>query len=291
MEDRGAGRPGAPVGRRSTLLVLFACAGTVLAATQGAVQQLLSGPSLDYRSILEWRVLPVLIWVAAAPSLIEAARAIRRTTRGSFVQALGAYAALGAGWIVVSNVLMRLPGAMRGEALAPLLGDTVRGVVEYGPGAAALYVGLVSIGLRTGPSPVGAPNPDPTGMSASTGRPPALDAIPLAIPDGVRIHMVARSDVRWVEADGDRVRIHTAEKTYGTRATLSAYERELEPDGFVRLHRSALVHPRAIKEIQRLYRGDHVAILHDGAEVRIPRTRGEVIDALLSPIGRLRVDG
>ncbi|MGD8497101.1 MAG: LytTR family DNA-binding domain-containing protein [Gemmatimonadales bacterium] len=155
--------------------------------------------------------------------------------------------------------------------------DPTAVVVSAGLGAAALALLL----LRTSRSTKDSPS-EPADVSA--GRPRGSDATHLAVPDGVRIHMLERSDIQWIEADGDHVRIHTAEKSYRTRSTLKAYERELASDGFLRLHRSALVHPRAIREIQKFYRGDHVAVLRDGREIRIPRTRDEVIDVLLTPI-------
>jgi len=153
------------------------------------------------------------------------------------------------------------------------------------PAAVVVSAGLVGLGLLflRAARPHEEPSRGPRDAPASSSR-TAADATHIAVPDGVRIHMLERSEIQWVEADGDHVRIHTAEKAYRTRSTLTAYERELASDGFLRLHRSALVHPRAIREIQKFYRGDHVAVLRDGREVRIPRTRDDVIDVLLTPI-------
>lgn len=284
MGDRGDGLAYSPLKGRSSLFILMSLAVVLLAATQGVIQQIVSGEAPRTGSIFEWRVVPVLIWAAGAPALLCAAHAVRRITAGSWTRAFVAHASLAAAWIMLSNLLMRLPGALRGESLAALLSDAVRGAVEYGPGAVAAYVGLIAIGLprRSRAS---------DDATSTTARKPAFprrssnDTNHLAIRDGVRIHMISRAEVCWVEADGDHVQIHTPEKSYRTRATLGAYERELEPDGFLRMHRSALVHPRAIREIQKFYRGDHVAILHDGSEIRIPRTRDDVIDALLTPVG------
>lgn len=284
MGDRGDGLAYSPLEGRTAPFILISVAVVLLAATQGAIQQIVSGQAPHPGFIFEWRVVPVLIWAAGAPALLWAAHAIRRVTAGSWSRAIVAHASLAAAWIMLSNLLMRLPGALRGESLAALLHDAVRGAVEYGPGAAAAYVGLIAIGLprRNRPSDEAMST---TSTTPAVPRRSSNDTNHLAIRDGVRIHMVSRAEVCWVEADGDHVQIHTPEKSYRTRATLGAYEHELEPDGFLRVHRSALVHPRAIREIQKFYHGDHVAILHDGSEVRIPRTRDDVIDALLTPVG------
>lgn len=271
---------------RISILALLSIVAMLAAATQGALQQALSGGTLDVWTIVEWRIAPVLIWAIATPVLLGLARAVRRSAGGSMARELAAHVSLAIVWIALSNLLMRIPGALRGEPVAALLEDTLRGVVDYGPGATAAYVGLMALAL-----PLRAPA---TGESAgSSGE--ASRAMPrrsqertdhLAIRNGVRIHMVDRSEILWVEADGDHVRIHTAERTHRTRATLTAYQRELEPDGFLRIHRGSLVHPRAIREIQPYYRGDYVAILHDGSEIRIPRTRERTLRALLKPIGK-----
>lgn len=151
---------------------------------------------------------------------------------------------------------------------------------------AALWVAVAVLGgwLALRVRYVGAGSSPP---EASTPPAPPEDSATeqIAVPDGVRIHMVSRSDIQWVEADGDHICIHTTDRTYRTRATLAAYARELRVHGFLRIHRSALVHPRALREVQKLYRGDHVAVLKDGTEIRIPRTRKEIVSELLSPIG------
>lgn len=284
MGDRGDGFMHSLFGGNASLFALLSFAAVLLAAAQGAIEQVVSGGAPRFGAILEWRILPVLIWVAAAPFLLRVAHGVRRVTDGSWGRAFVAHGAIAAAWIVLSNLLMRVPGALRGEPVAALLGDTVQSVVEYGPGAVAVYVALIAIGLPRRHRPAGGSASTPSNVPASAPRSPNAPNH-LAIRDGIRIHVVSRGDIAWVEADGDHVRIHTSEKTYRTRATLSAYERELEADGFLRIHRSALVHPRAIREIQKFYRGDHVAVLHEGTEIRIPRTRDDAIDSLLTPVG------
>lgn len=284
MSDRSDGVVHALFGGGASLFVFLSAAAVLLAAAQGAIEQVVSGSAPRFGGIVEWRVVPVLIWAAAAPFLLGAAHAVQRITRGFRGRAFVAQLGIAAAWIFLSNLLMRVPGALRGEPAAALLGDTVQGVVEYGPGAVAAYVALIAIGLPRRHRSAGDSTSTPSNVPASARRSPDAPHH-LAIRDGIRIHMVDRGEIAWVEADGDHVQIHTSEKTYRTRATLSAYERELDADGFLRIHRSALVHPRAIREIQKFYRGDHVAVLHEGTEIRIPRTRDDVINSLLTPVG------
>ncbi len=52
---------------------------------------------------------------------------------------------------------------------------------------------------------------------------------------------IQRRDVRYVEAQGDYARLHTAEGSHLVRVPLSVLEERWGPAGFVRIHRSHLV--------------------------------------------------
>jgi DNA-binding LytR/AlgR family response regulator len=52
---------------------------------------------------------------------------------------------------------------------------------------------------------------------------------------------VQRSQVRWVEAQGDYARLHTADGSHLVRVPLSSLEQRWTSAGFVRIHRSTLV--------------------------------------------------
>ena len=57
-----------------------------------------------------------------------------------------------------------------------------------------------------------------------------------------RTRFITREQVRWVEADGDYVRLHTAEgETFLARVPISRLERSWSPHGFIRIHRGYLV--------------------------------------------------
>ena len=56
------------------------------------------------------------------------------------------------------------------------------------------------------------------------------------------------------------------------RETLGALEEKLDPRKFVRVNRAALVNVEQIKELQPMFRGEHVVLLHNGKQ--IPMTRG-----------------
>jgi DNA-binding LytR/AlgR family response regulator len=47
--------------------------------------------------------------------------------------------------------------------------------------------------------------------------------------------------------------------------------RQLDPDTFLRVHRSFLVNADHIREIQPWSHGDHLIVMRDGAKVRLSR--------------------
>jgi two-component system response regulator LytT len=61
---------------------------------------------------------------------------------------------------------------------------------------------------------------------------------------------VRRSQVRYVEAQGDYARLHTADGSHLLRATLADLEERWAPAGFVRIHRSSLVALGHVDEVR-----------------------------------------
>jgi two-component system, LytTR family, response regulator len=95
-----------------------------------------------------------------------------------------------------------------------------------------------------------------------------------------RTQFVRVDEVDWMEADGKYVRLHAGARAHLIRSTLAAVAERLDPSHFVRIHRSTVVNVARIREVQPWMGGDHLAILHDGTQLRVSRTfRG----ALLRP--------
>lgn len=95
-----------------------------------------------------------------------------------------------------------------------------------------------------------------------------------------RIHFVRTEEVDWFEAAGNYVRLHVADRSHLIRSTMSAVEERLDPQQFVRIHRSTIVNVDRIREIQPWAGGDYLAILKSGQQLRISRGYR---DALLKP--------
>ena len=87
-----------------------------------------------------------------------------------------------------------------------------------------------------------------------------------------RILILRVDDVDWVEAAANYVRVHIGAKQYLVRETMTNLETRLDPERFLRIHRSIIVRKDRIKELEPLFQGDYSIILVDGT--RLTSSRG-----------------
>jgi DNA-binding LytR/AlgR family response regulator len=85
-------------------------------------------------------------------------------------------------------------------------------------------------------------------------------AIPVELAGTTR--MLPRSMVRWVEAQGDYARLHTADGSHLVRVSLATLADRWADAGFVRIHRSYLVQLRLISEL-RVANSGYVVVIDD----------------------------
>jgi len=89
---------------------------------------------------------------------------------------------------------------------------------------------------------------------------------------GGKVLLVRTEDVDWFEAEGDYVCLHCQGKKHLIRGKISDFEERLPAAGFVRIHRSIIVNTGRIKEMQPLYHGDYVILLHDRTRLTMTRS-------------------
>src|SRR5262249_587876 len=89
---------------------------------------------------------------------------------------------------------------------------------------------------------------------------------------GSRFTNVLADEVDWIEAVGDYAGLHVGEKTSLIHETLNNLERALDPNRFVRVHRSAIVQLSRIRELQRLKNRELRVSLVDGTKLKVSRT-------------------
>lgn len=95
---------------------------------------------------------------------------------------------------------------------------------------------------------------------------------PLAIRDGARTVRIPPQSLRWVDAAGDYICIHTDEDTYVLRATLAQLEKRLDPARFPRIHRSAMINAARVKSLRTHLNGEYFLMLDCGHELKLSRS-------------------
>ena len=100
-----------------------------------------------------------------------------------------------------------------------------------------------------------------------------------------RIVFLKPTEIHWVEAADNYVVLHVAgeESRLMLRETMTALEKRLGPEQFVRVNRSAIVQLDQIKELQPGAHGDYTLVLHDGTKLPLSRSLRGKLDTLFGP--------
>jgi two-component system LytT family response regulator len=92
------------------------------------------------------------------------------------------------------------------------------------------------------------------------------------IKSGGRVFFVRASEIDWIEAAGNYVKLHVGTETHLFRETMNAIEAQLDPDSFFRIHRSHIVNIERIKELQPWFNGEYVVFLKNGTRLTLSRS-------------------
>lgn len=103
----------------------------------------------------------------------------------------------------------------------------------------------------------------------------------LVVRSSGRVSFVDVEDLVWVEAAGDYVRLHTETGSVLMRETMKAMEQGLDPETFVRIHRSTIVRVSRIREIRSNGNGRFHLVLRDGTERSVSTTGRDRLESLL----------
>jgi two-component system LytT family response regulator len=99
------------------------------------------------------------------------------------------------------------------------------------------------------------------------------------VKSGGRVQFVKTEAIEWVEAAGDYVRLHTADRKHLLRKTMTEMAEALPAERFLRIHRSTIVNVDCLREM-RPYgsNGEYIAVLSDGTERKLSRTYRDAVD-------------
>lgn len=86
-----------------------------------------------------------------------------------------------------------------------------------------------------------------------------------------RVFFLRTEEVDWIEAAGNYAKLHVGREGHLIRETMNGLESKLNPDKFLRIHRSTLVNIDRIKELNPLFSGDYSVMLKNGTELTLSR--------------------
>jgi two-component system LytT family response regulator len=103
----------------------------------------------------------------------------------------------------------------------------------------------------------------------------------LSFKDGSKVVMLNADDIDWIDAAGDYMCIHAAGKTHIIRETMKTLQQRLDPARFQRIHRSAIVNVKKVKELHPHSNGEYFVILENGSELKLSRSYKDVVARFL----------
>ena len=103
----------------------------------------------------------------------------------------------------------------------------------------------------------------------------------LGVRMGAKTVIVDVEAIDWIEALGDYARIHAGRRTHLVAQRMHALEQALAGGQFLRVHRSAIVNVRRIRELHRESDGGGMLVLEDGLRLRVARGRWSALQGAL----------
>lgn len=85
------------------------------------------------------------------------------------------------------------------------------------------------------------------------------------------IQVIPAETIDWIRADGNYVHIRANGLAYLHRETLQRLHESLDPERFLRIHRSVIVNVERVQEIHPLFNGNAEVLLRDGTRLALSR--------------------
>jgi two-component system LytT family response regulator len=103
----------------------------------------------------------------------------------------------------------------------------------------------------------------------------------LIVRDGGRVLVIPWTDIDWIGAEDYCIRIYAGPSRPLIRQSLQGILAALDPDTFVRIHRSTIVNLTRVREVRPQDSGDALVLLADGTKLRLSRGFRAAFDAKL----------
>ena len=106
----------------------------------------------------------------------------------------------------------------------------------------------------------------------------------IAIRDGTASNCVDVDAIDWIDAAGDYMCVHAGGDTFVLRGTMKHLEELLDPELFVRVHRSAIVNRHRVTAMRPHRNGEYFLQVGDQTELKLSRKYKANVDRLANRI-------
>ncbi|HSB53724.1 MAG TPA: LytTR family DNA-binding domain-containing protein [Gemmatimonadales bacterium] len=103
----------------------------------------------------------------------------------------------------------------------------------------------------------------------------------LVVRDGSRVTFVRTEEIDWIDAAGNYARLHVGRAVHLLREPLKVLATRLDPERFLRVHRSAIVNLERITSVEPYFHGEYTLTLKDGTRLTSSRTHSARLRSLL----------
>ena len=114
-----------------------------------------------------------------------------------------------------------------------------------------------------------------------TAKPRQQYADRISVESRGQTRVVPVEDIQYITASGPYAELHVGKNAWAVRERMQALEERLDPDRFIRTHRSVIVRIDLIDALLRRPGGDYAVRLKDGTELSVSRARRDEVERKL----------
>lgn len=104
----------------------------------------------------------------------------------------------------------------------------------------------------------------------------------IAVSLSSKIILLKTDDIEWIDSADYYVQLHTTKHIHLLRESMNRLEEQLDPDKFVRIHRSTIVNIEKIKEIEAGFGSDYIVVLLNGTKLKLSKSRKKALKEKLN---------
>lgn len=94
----------------------------------------------------------------------------------------------------------------------------------------------------------------------------------IVIKSGSKITFVPIDEIKYIEAQDDYTMLYTSKGKFLKQKTMKFFEESLNPENFVRIHRSYIVKVDEVKQLELLEKETYYVILNNGTKLSVSKT-------------------